>query len=153
MFLNQSFMILITFGLKRFIDDLTGLWSGTEEDFVIWADWVNSKLRDFGLSIKDNPLTLWDFNSPGHYTVFLDIKYTFAETDGLHTDINIKDTDARVYLHFSSCHPKQTFPSIVYSQCLRYRRIINDEILLHRRLVELKDCFVKSVNLDIPRAC
>ena len=131
-------------GLKRFVDDLTGLWTGSKQEFITWADSVNSQLRGYGLSIKDNPTANWDFNPPGHHTVFLDIKYTFSETEGLHTDVNIKETDARVYLHFSSFHPRQTFPSIVYSQCLRYRTIINDEILLHRRLVELRECFVRS---------
>jgi len=98
----------------------------------------------FGLSIKDKLSDPWDFNPPGEHTVFLDIKYTFHPSDGLMTDINIKSTDARVYLHFSSHHPKQTFPSIVFSQCLRYKRIINNGVLLVRRLSELKMCFLKS---------
>ena len=62
----------------------------------------------------------------------------------LQTDINIKPTDARVYLHYSSFHPRQTFKSIVYSQCLRYRRIINDYIRLARRLQDLRECFIES---------
>ena len=53
---------------------------------------------------------------------------------GLVTDINVKKTDARAYLNFDSYHPKQTFPSIVYSQMLRYRRIINSDVTLQERL-------------------
>ncbi len=60
------------------------------------------------------------------------------------TDVNIKPTDARVYLHFSSFHPRHTFLSVVYSQCLRYKRLISNNITLIRRLGELKQCFLKS---------
>ena len=63
---------------------------------------------------------------------------------GLVTDINIKATDARAYLHYSSYHPRKTFPSIVYSQALRYRRIINDDAILKERLDELLESFLNS---------
>ena len=87
---------------------------------------------------------IWDFNHPGVFTVFLDIKFHFDTTEGLKTDVNIKETDSRVYLHFTSYHPRQTFPSIVYSQALRYRRIIKDDTLLSQRLDELGECFRRS---------
>ena len=96
------------------------------------------------VSIKDSPDTKWDFNGPGEFTTFLDINYSFDCSSGLITDVHIKKTDARTFLHFSSYHPRQTFKSIVYSQCLRYRRIINDHIRLVRRLEELKLCFLNS---------
>ena len=92
----------------------------------------------------DKPEATWDFNQPGQYTVFLDIKFNFDNINGLLTDVNIKKTDARVYLHFSSHHPKQLFPSIVYSQALRLRRIINNTKVLKTRLDELNDCFIRS---------
>ena len=131
-------------GIKRFVDDIGGVWTGSVENFVRWSDHVNHKLQEYGLSIKEKAEDSWDINPPGVHTVFLDIKYTFDESNGLVTDVNIKKTDARVYLHFSSFHPKQTFPSIVYSQALRYRRIINSDDLLKTRLDELSECFLRS---------
>ena len=131
-------------GLKQFVDDLGGLWSGSEEDFISWSNDVNARLVEFGLSIKEDPTNTWDFNHPGVFTVFLDIKFQFDTTKGLKTDVNIKETDSRVYLHFTSYHPRQTFPSIVYSQALRYRRIIKDDTLLSQRLDELGECFRRS---------
>jgi len=131
-------------GLKRFVDDIGGLWEGTVEHFEAWSDEVNSKLKQHGLSIKEKSETPWDINKSGEFTVFLDIKYTFDNIHGLITDVNIKETDARVYLHYSSYHPKQTFPSIVYSQALRYKRIINNPKTLKLRLDELRDCFLNS---------
>jgi hypothetical protein len=130
--------------IKRFIDDLSGIWTGTKEDFICWSDHVNQKLQQFGLSIKDIADKPWEINDPAVYTTFLDIKYCFSEEEGLQTDINIKETDAHAYLHFSSYHPRGTFPSIVYSQCLRYRRIINDGIRLIRRFGDLKEYFINS---------
>ncbi len=41
-------------GIKRFVDDLTGLWTGSEDDFISWSNNVNSNLNRLGLSIKDN---------------------------------------------------------------------------------------------------
>ena len=49
-----------------------------------------------------------------------------------------------MYLHFSSCHPRHVFNSVVYSQALRYRRIINGNDTLKLRFAELKDAFKKS---------
>ena len=138
---NQSTHLL---GYKRFLDDITGLWTGSKEDYEIWADRVNRKLGELGLSIKEDPSTEWDFHPPTSDCVFLDIRFRFDMEDGLLTDVHIKPTDARVYLHYSSFHPRQTFKSVVYSQCLRYRRLINGEIRFLRRLQELKDCFVNS---------
>ena len=130
---------------KRFIDDIAGLWNGSEESFEKWSDKINAGLQtEFSLSIKDNPLERWDLNCSDHYTVFLDIKFRFDQICGITTDINIKSTDARAYLHYSSFHPRQTFPSIVYSQALRYRRIINNDETLKIRLDELQECFINS---------
>ena len=60
----------------------------------------------------------------------------------------MKPTDARSYLNFKSAHPNHVFPGIVYSQCLRLRRIINDNSRLENRLKELCIAFEKS---DYPR--
>ena len=56
----------------------------------------------------------------------------------------MKPTDARSYLHYTSAHPKHTFSGIVYSQCLRLRRIINNQECLKLRLSELCLAFEKS---------
>ena len=102
------------------------------------------KLLVFGLSIKYNKTDNWDFNHVGQYTTLLDIKFAFGDTGGLLTDVNVKVTYSRLYLHYSSIHPRQTFPTIIYSQGLRYRRIINDGIRLFKRLSEFKICFLNS---------
>ena len=41
-------------GFKRFVDDITGFWTGTLEDYEFWTNNVNENLHRLGLSIKDN---------------------------------------------------------------------------------------------------
>ena len=74
----------------------------------------------------------------------MDITFGFDYNGALKTDLYQKDTDARAYLHFSSCHPNHVFSSIVYSQALRFRRIVNDNYKLFKHLDTLKDTFFKA---------
>ena len=77
------------------------------------------------------------------FSQFLDIQYKIV--DGvLVTDLYKKPTDANRYLHYNSFHPRHMFRSIVFSQALRYRRIINVDSLLEERLEQLKSYFVDS---------
>ena len=77
------------------------------------------------------------------FTQFLDIQFKFNNGQ-LTTDIFRKPTDANRYLYFNSYHPRHTFRSIIYSQGLRYCRIINDNVILAERLTELKSYFMNS---------
>lgn len=132
-------------GYRTFVDDIGGLWKGTADDFVVFSERVNQLLFELsGLSIKDPSQKKWDINDGDTFTVFLDVKFRFDPVNGLVTDVNIKKTDARAYLNFDSYHPQHMFPSIVYSQMLRYRRIINSESVLKLRLEELSKYFLMS---------
>ena len=70
------------------------------------------------------------------FTQFLDIQFKIVNGI-LTTDIFRKETDANRYLYYNSFHPRHVFRSIVYSQALRYRRIINDDCILRERLNQL----------------
>lgn len=74
----------------------------------------------------------------------LDILFCFDKDGSLQTDLYVKPTDARSYLNFKSAHPNHVFSGVVYSQCLRLRRIINDKDRLEKRLEELCQAFEKS---------
>ena len=82
-------------------------------------------------------------NNASNFTQFLDIRFKFVNSV-LTTDIFRKETDANRYLFYNSFHPRHTFRSIVYSQAIRYRRIINSDSLLRQRLDELSTFFVNS---------
>ena len=49
-------------GIKRFVDDVGGLWLGSKDNFISWSEDVNVRLEKFGLSIKEKPADNWDFN-------------------------------------------------------------------------------------------
>ena len=126
--------------LDRFVDDISGqgMWRGSMIDFESWVTLLRNKMiENYGLDItyEVKPIT--------EFTQFLDIQYKFVG-GRLTTDLFRKPTDANRYLEFSSFHPRHTFRSIVFSQALRYRRIINDDVLLDERLAELQLFFERS---------
>ena len=99
---------------------------------------VNEALQPYGLLIDESTIKEIDEFAP-----FLDILFCFDKNGQLQTDLYVKPTDARSYLNISSAHPKQVFSGIVYSQCLRLRRIINNQERLKKRLTELCQAFEK----------
>ena len=88
---------------------------------------VNNALRPYGLFIDEYTIKDVDMFVP-----FLDIQFCFDSSGKLQTDLYVKPTDARSYLNFNSFHPRHIFLGIVYSQCLRIRRIINNND--HRKI-------------------
>ena len=122
----------------RFVDDGLGFYSGDLGEFNIWFDHIRTlSVTNYGLDLTMN------VNPVSEYTIFLDIRFKF-NNGVLTTDIYRKDTDAHRYLYYNSFHPPHTFRSIVHSQALRYRRIINNTELLEIRLNELKRFFMNS---------
>ena len=108
-----------------------------ELGFIFMFHHVNRQLTDvYGLELTYN------LYKPGTYCEFLDIRLKF---DGptLSTDLYRKPTDSDGFLHFSSSHPPHTFAAVVYSQAIRYRRIINTDAVLEVRLNELYQRFMK----------
>ena len=121
--------------MKRFIDDGVGLFNGTIRQFDVWKTEFMRVLAPYNLLIKPDD---WQVAiEPGITIHFLDIEFTFSFEGKLVTDIHIKETDSRTYLNFHSHHPPYIFSSIIYSQALRYRRIINNEDIFNNRLKEL----------------
>ena len=124
---------------KRYIDDGGGFYVGSERSFKTWINTVNNLLQPYGLYIDE-----FLIKNINEYAPFLDIQFCFDLDGHLKTDLFVKPTDARSYLNFISAHPKHVFSGIVYSQCLRLRRIINDNVRLENRLKELCAAFEKS---------
>ena len=123
------------FAIRRFIDDGTGLFNGSLRQFTVWKNEFTKALRSYNLNIKPED---WQIGTePGRLVHFLDISFGFDFDGELSTDIYIKETDSRSYLNFKSCHPRFIFSSVIYSQALRYRRIIINQDLLNIRLMEL----------------
>ena len=125
--------------LKRFVDDCTGVFVGPERVFRLWEKSVREKLLAFGLQTDDFVVM-----KSGNPLPFLDIQFWFDKDTGqLQTDLYRKPTDSPSFLNFSSHHPNHTFSSIVYSQSIRYRRIINSDNRLSERLSNLSETFLE----------
>ena len=122
----------------RFVDDGTGVWSGSLDSFYWWFVTLNEELKEnYNLELTFN------ISESDNFCVFLDVEYKFVNGK-LVTDIHHKATDAHRYLHYTSFHPPHVFRGIVYSQGLRYRRIINDDSKLTERMTELATYFTNS---------
>ena len=122
----------------RFVDDGSGIWNGTKDSFLAW--FRKTKEASYGEYNLDLTFELTNINE---YFQFLDIRFKF-EGGALSTDLYEKPTDANRYLHFTSYHPRHVFRSIISSQALRYRRVINNDETLNCRLEELKETFRNS---------
>ena len=125
--------------IKRYIDDGAGFYVGPIDQYQTWINNVNDLLHPYGLNIDE-----YQIEEVGTYVNFLDTKFCFDTSGMLQTDLYTKETDARSYLNFQSCHPNHIYSGIVYSQCSRLRRIVNDENRLKMRLEELKVAFTTA---------
>ena len=128
--------------MKRFIDDEAGLFKGSPDQFISWKQELTRGLNSYNLNVKEEDWSIVTETQP--YVHFLDVIFGFDTQGNLQTDIYIKETDSRQFLDFNSCHPNNIFSSVVYSQALRYRRIINNNRVLKIRLDELKKNFILS---------
>lgn len=101
----------------RFLDDIWGVWLGSEQDFKEFINHINQ----FHESIKVK-YTL----HPSEINFLDTITYKgkdFIHTRQLQTRVYFKDTDTHALLHKESFHPKHTFRGIVKSQLLRFHKI------------------------------
>ena len=125
--------------IKRYIDDGADLYTGSTRQFKTWISNINDSLKSYSLYIDEN-----NIQNVGHLIPFLDIQFCFDRKGDLVMDLYVKETDARSYLNFSSAHPNHIYSGIVYSQCLRLRRIIISTDRLKQRIDELCECFLQA---------
>ena len=95
----------------RFIDDIWGIFRGTEDNLKQFLNYLNTVHH----SIKFT----WTYSQTS--VTFLDV-ITYTKNGCILTDLFVKPTDNHGYLDFRSCHPNSTKSSIPYSQYLRLRR-------------------------------
>ena len=123
---------------KRFIDDIFFLFSGTA---AAMSELVH-RLNELHPTIK---YTL-------HYSHtsidFLDLHIYLDHDRRLRTSLYRKPTDCQAYLHSHSFHPPHTISGIVYSQALRYNRLIdNDTNLAHHLNILSRALIIQGYSL------
>ena len=133
---------------KRFIDDCTGIFVGSINDFVEFFTLLQSSFRMFGLELTCDTDThdLKDgcaHRKVSNFVTFLDVEIFKAENT-LHTREHRKETASRSFLNFNSAHPRHTFPGIIKSQFYRLRRLCSQENDFQSAVDDLKQRCVNS---------
>ena len=123
---------------KRFIDDIIMLWTHGRSSHDKLLEFINNihPTIKFEATISDTSVN------------FLDTVLYFDEHMCLRTDLYIKPTDCGLLLHYKSHHPESCKVSTIYSQALRYRRIISDDNCFLKHLDSLK---IKLMTRGYPR--
>lgn len=101
----------------RYLDDIWGVWEGSQEEFDGFVRILNSHDPSIRLKVETNYNSI-DFLDT---TVYKDSK--FSDNHQLDIKIFFKKTDTHALLHKSSFHPRHTFAGLVKSQLLRFRRV------------------------------
>ncbi len=96
--------------LKRFIDDMIGLWVGTDFEWECFKQDAD----DFGI------LT-WEFEEPSDSVVFLDLTISIKHGRFI-TKTYQKALNLYQYLPPTSCHPPWMMKGIIYSLMKNYKR-------------------------------
>ena len=111
----------------RFIDDI----------FAIWTHGIE-KLEQFLAYINEfHPTIKFDYTYSHKSVNFLDTTIYLNSLNKFESDLYIQPTDRTLLLHNNSFHPHSCKNAIIYSQALRYRRIITDNNKLLQRLNNL----------------
>jgi len=97
---------------KRYIDDIFGIWTHSEEELLTFIDHINS--------LNSNIKTSLTFHKTS--VDFLDCTI-FKLNNQLATKIYRKPTDSLRLLHPFSFHPPHTYKGIIKAQILRYIKL------------------------------
>ena len=95
----------------RFIDDVWGIFWGTEEELKEFVNFCNNFHETIKFTVEYSKKSI----------TFLDVT-TYQEDNQIKSTLFVKPTDSHSYLDYSSCHPQSTKSGIPYSQFLRIRR-------------------------------
>lgn len=107
---------------KRYIDDIFMIWIGSKSQLTKFI----SELNEFHHNIK------FTHEISDTSVVFLDLEIfkgpKFQTDNILSTKTHFKKTNTFQYLHFQSCHPRNTFKGIVKGEGIRFLRNNTEEI-------------------------
>lgn len=117
---------------RRYLDDIFCLFRGTE-----------SQLKDFITTVNNSHASIkLDFEYSKDHANFLDLHIYKDGNNKLQTTIYRKKTNKNLLLHFKSHHSLHIKRNIVYTQALRYKRLISEPDVLLKELGNLCDIFI-----------
>ena len=126
--------------LKRFIDDLFFIFIGSESTIQRLQDLLNSLHPTIKFTLTYSRTSI----------DYLDLHIYLDAARKLRTSLYRKPTDCQSYLHYDSHHPKHTKTGIIYSQALRFNRLIDDDTELQKQLhIFTRALLVQNYPLDV----
>ncbi len=111
----------------RFIDDI----------FAIRIHGIETLQQFLTYMNEFHPTIKFDYTYSHESVNFFETTIYINPNGKLESDLYIKPTNRTLMLHHNSFHPQSCKNAIIYSQALRYRRIITDNDKLHNRLNHL----------------
>ncbi|KAJ1126769.1 hypothetical protein NDU88_005175 [Pleurodeles waltl] len=96
---------------KRYIDDVLLIWTGSKEEAIAYATWLNGA----------NPFLTFTMNIGDNRLPFLDL-LIYEHDGGLSTEVYYKPTDCNNLLQYQSFHPRALRDNLPVGQFLRLRR-------------------------------
>jgi hypothetical protein len=118
---------------KRYIDDIFGIWKGTEEELLTFKKYVDSLTPDILRTTEEHSL---------HSLHVLDIEI-YKKDNKLEFKTFQKSLNSYQYLMPSSLHPKHTLKGYILGEILRYRRTNSEDTnfrmmkhLFYKRLLD-----------------
>ncbi|XP_069486076.1 uncharacterized protein [Ambystoma mexicanum] len=116
---------------SRYIDDIFGIWTGTESTFTDFFEYLNSidPRIQFTSEISKDMIT------------FLDVLIKKGNSS-YSTTLFRKTTDRNNLLHRLSFHQPSLLRNLPYSQLLRVKKIVSDPEECLAQQIEMKDTFL-----------
>ena len=105
---------------KRFIDDIFFIFLGSHSQLKSLITFMNTI----------SPTIKYTFTYSEQTVSYLDVQIYLSESRKLMTKLYKKPTDCMTLLHFHSHHPPSCKEGIIYSQALRYTKIISEDHIL-----------------------
>ena len=118
---------------KRFIDDVFLVWTHGEEALLKFLHHCNQCFPTMRFTAEHS---LQRIN-------FLDTTIYFNKEGTLESTLFVKEQDICTLLHNDSFHPTSCKKGIIYSQALRYRRIITNNEQLEEKLETLRNNLIR----------
>lgn len=116
----------------RYIDDIFFIWSRTRKELSSFQRFLN----EFHPTIK------FTFETSETSIDFLDTTIVKNEDSTLYSKIYNKPTNAFLYLHCQSCHPKHQKENIPFAQALRIRKICTKDLDFENEAIRLISRFL-----------
>ena len=129
---DLNFKTYIEENFKRFLDDCFILFRKSDEDLTKLHELINTLHPSLNFTMDKSRIKL----------SFLDTM-VINNNGEVQTDIFYKPTDSKLYLLYTSCHPKHIRNSIPYNLARRLKTIVSDERTLHKRLEKFEEILIK----------